>query len=122
MSNVLFENIGGAEAADEAVEIFFARVLTDKTIGHFFNDMDLEGQKEKQKEFFIMVFGGPTKFTHSEMRKVHAHLVRRGLSERHFLAVIQHLQRTLEELKIPPDLIREVRKIAENMHDEVLNL
>ena len=49
-----------------------------------------------------MAFGGPNKYTGLDMRKGHAHLVKRGLDDSHFDAVVENLGATLKELKVPP--------------------
>jgi hemoglobin len=49
-------------------------------------------------------------------------IAERGLNESHFNAVAGHLQATLEELKVPTDLVRQVMAIAAGTHDDVLGL
>ena len=44
-----------------------------------------------------------------------------GLNDSHFDAVVENLATTLQELKVAPDLIQEVAKIAESIRDDVLN-
>jgi hemoglobin len=53
------------------------------------------------------------------MREGHKHL---KLKEEHFQAVARHLKGTLEELKVPANLIAQVMAIAASTHDDVLNL
>ena len=54
------------------------------------------------------------------MRKAHAHLVEKGLNDTHLDAVMEHLTGTLEELKVPKELIDEVAAIAESTRNDVL--
>jgi len=122
MSGSLFEKIGGEGAVNAAVDIFYRKVLTDDSISMFFDDIDMDGQIAKQKSFLTMAFGGPNNYSGKDMRAAHAPLVAKGLNESHFGAVAGHLQATLEELKVPADLVGEVMAIAGSTHDDVLGL
>ena len=118
----LYESLGGEAAVNAAVDIFYRKVLTDEKICHFFDDEDMERQAAKQKAFLTYAFGGPNHYSGKDMRAAHAHLVARGLNEEHFNAVAGHLQSTLQELKVPQNLIDQVMAIAASTHDDVLNL
>lgn len=121
MGNTTFDKLGGEAAVDAAVDIFYRKVLTDDTISHFFDTVDMAAQHAKQKAFLTMAFGGPNNYTGKDMRAGHAHLVAKGLSDVHFDAVAGHLQATLEELSVPAELINEVMAIAASTRDDVLN-
>ncbi len=115
----LYEKLGGKEAIDAAVEIFYQKVLSDDRIKHFFDTVDMDKQRGKQKIFLAYAFGGPLKHDGKDMREAHKHL---DLTEEHFAAVAENLQSTLEQLNVPADLIGEVMAIAASTHDDVLNL
>jgi len=115
----LYNRIGGKDAVNAAVDIFYEKVLADETINHFFNTVDMAVQKQKQKMFLAYAFGAPTKYDGKDMRNAHSHLT---LTEAHFGAVAGHLQATLEQLSVPADVIGEVMAIAGSTHDDVLNL
>lgn len=122
MSKPLFERIGGEVAVNAAVNIFYHKVLTDRSIAHFFNTVDMNSQIAKQKGFLTMAFGGPNAYSGSDMRKAHAPLVTKGLNDSHFTAVADHLVATLQELDVEQELIDEVMAIAGSTHDDVLGL
>ena len=69
------------------------------------------------KQAFLFNFDGPGK----DLRRAHAPLVERGLTDSHFDAVAGHLQATLEELGVARDLTDEVMSIAASTRDDVLN-
>lgn len=115
----LYERIGGKNALEAAVNRFYERVLADERIRHFFDTVDMDGQRKKQKRFLAVVFGAPGKWEGKDMRKAHAHL---DLEEIHFTAVAENLQGALEDLNVPADLIGEVMAIAASTHDDVMNL
>jgi hemoglobin len=120
MSSTLYERIGGEPAVNAAVELFYRKVLGDYRINRFFNNSDMDTQIAKQKAFFTMAFGGPNNYTGKDMRNAHAHLVKMGLNEDHFNAVMEHLGATLVELKVPANLIAEAAAIAEGARNDVL--
>ncbi|MEL6254459.1 MAG: group 1 truncated hemoglobin [Bacteroidota bacterium] len=119
-SSSLFERIGGLEAVDAAVEIFYAKVLADEEIAHFFRWLDMSSQIKKQKAFLAFAFGAPTAYTGRSMREAHAHLVKYGLNDKHFDAVMNHLLSTLREMKVGEGLIKEVERIAGGSRKDVL--
>lgn len=121
MADSLFKRLGGEAAVDAAVDIFYRKVLADDSICGFFDDIDMNEQRTKQKGFLTMAFGGPNKYTGKDLRTAHARLVANGLNDDHFNAVAGHLQATLEELGVPADLIGEVMAIAGSTRDDVLN-
>ena len=120
MSDSLYEKIGGEAAVDAAVDIFYRKVLSDDRINHFFEGVDMDKQAGKQKSFLTFAFGGPNNYTGKDMREGHAHLVKNGLNDTHFDAVVENLGSTLKELNVPDELIQEVANIAETVRDDVL--
>ncbi len=116
----LYERIGGEAAVNAAVELFYRKVLSDYRINRFFGKTDMDAQIAKQRAFFTMAFGGPNTYTGGDMRSVHAHLVKMGLDDSHFDAVMEHLGASLTELNVPADLIGEAAAIAESTRNDVL--
>ena len=45
----LYERIGKQAAVDAAVDLFYVKVLADKRVNHFFDDVNMNKQKKKQK-------------------------------------------------------------------------
>lgn len=120
MSDSLYDQIGGEAAVDAAVELFYRKVLTDHTINRFFDNTNMEEQIAKQKAFLTMAFGGPSNYSGKDMRVGHERLVKMGLNDSHFDAVMGHLGATLTELNVPADLIGQAAAIAESTRVDVL--
>lgn len=116
----LYEKIGGEGAVNAAVDIFYRKVLKDDRIKQFFDGVDMDKQASKQKAFLTMAFGGPHNYTGEDMRKGHAHLVKQGLNDSHFDAVMENLGATLMELNVPGELISQAAAIAESTRKDVL--
>ena len=117
----LYEKLGGADAVNAAVDIFYRKVLTDDRVSRFFEDVDMNKQVAKQKAFLTMVFGGPNSYTGLDMREGHKHLVAMGLDDSHVDAIIELLGGTLKELGVGDEEISQVAAIAESVRDDVLN-
>lgn len=117
----LYERIGGEEAVDAAVDIFYRKVLSDDRVNGFFDDVDMDAQIAKQKGFLTMVFGGPNNYTGKDMREGHKHLVANGLNDSHVDAIVELLGATLKELGVVDADIQEIAGIANSARDDVLN-
>ena len=116
----LYEQIGGEAAVNAAVDIFYRKVLADNRINKFFEGVDMGKQAAKQKAFLTVAFGGPNKYSGKDMRDGHAHLVKKGLNDSHFDAVMENLGATLKELNVPDALIAKAAAIAESTRNDVL--
>ncbi|MFN7925530.1 MAG: group 1 truncated hemoglobin [Bryobacteraceae bacterium] len=117
----LFEQLGGNAAVDAAVDNFYRRVLVDDRVSRFFDGVDMDRQRSKQKAFLTMAFGGPNNYTGKDMRVGHAHLVKMGLNDSHVDAIIELLGATLRDMGVADDLIKQVAAIAESTRNDVLS-
>lgn len=117
----LYEQLGGDVAVNAAVDVFYRKVLADDRISRFFDSVDMDRHAAKQKAFLTMAFGGPNHYTGLDMRKAHAPLLKMGLNDSHFDAVVELLGATLKDLGVPENLIAEVAAIAETTRNDVLN-
>lgn len=117
----LFERIGGKDAVNAAVDLFYDRLLKDPRVNKFFDGTDMARQRAKQKAFMTYAFGGAQNYAGLSMRKAHEGLVKnRGLNDSHFDAVAENLQATLKQLSIPDALIGEVMTIVGSTRNDVL--
>jgi hemoglobin len=115
----LFEKIGGMNAVNAAVDIFYTKVLEDETIKHFFKFTEMKSQAGKQKAFLAYAFGAPLAYTGKSLREAHSGM---NLTEAHFNAVASHLIATLKELNVAQNLIDEVVAIVMTTKNDLLGL
>lgn len=115
----IFEQVGGIDAVNAAVDIFYDKVLADDRIKDFFASIDMDKQRQKQKKFFMMLFKGTADDADDYMRRAHQHL---SLNDEHFIAVAENLEATLRELGVPDNLVTEIMTAAAGLHDAVLNI
>ena len=118
--STFFEKIGGKDAVNAAVDVFYKKVLADDRINKFFDGIDMDAQRRKQVMFLTFAFGGPNNYDGRNMRDAHAALVEQGLNDSHFDAVVENLGATLKELGVPDELIQEAAAIAETTRNDVL--
>ncbi len=114
----VYAKIGGKAAVDASIDLFYKKILADDRVNHFFEDVNMKRQIRKQKEFVAAALGGPEPWTGKDLRKAHQHL---DLTEKDFGIIAEHLQKTLEELKVKPELVADVMKIVGSTKDAVLN-
>jgi len=119
MSETLFDKIGGMDAVNAAVDIFYTKVLVDDRIKHYFETTDMDKQRNKQKAFLAFAFGGPVQYDGLDMRKAHEGM---NLTEEHFGAVAENLVNTLKELNVAQEHIDEVVTVALSVKDDVLGV
>lgn len=117
----LYKRLGGAPAIKAAVDVFYGKVLADDRIRQFFDGVDMERQRAKQRGFLTMVTGGPNGYSGQNMRDGHRHLVARGLNDSHVDAVIENLAATLRELGVSEADIAQVGALANSVRDDVLD-
>lgn len=109
----LFEQLGGAPAIDAAVDKFYARVLQDDRVNHFFANTDMKQQRMHQKAFLTYAFGGSDRYDGRQMRAAHKNLVENhGLKGEHFDAIAEDLMLTLEEMGVSEEMRSQVADIA----------
>jgi hemoglobin len=116
----IYEQLGGEAAVDAAVDIFYRKMLLDDRVASFFETVDMDRQRAKQKAFLTMVFGGPNAYTGRDMRTAHAGMVQRGLSDLHVDVVIEHLGATLKELGAGDEQVAAVAALANSVRGDVL--
>ena len=117
----LYEEIGGRDAVNAAVDLFYTKVFADPLLVPFFEGVDRPRQIAKQKAFLTYAFGGAPNYSGKSMREAHKAAVEKGLSDKHFDAVAGHLLATLKELNVPQGLVDQVMTIAAGTRNDVLN-
>ncbi|WP_139559764.1 globin domain-containing protein [Methylotetracoccus oryzae] len=118
----LYDRIGGDKAMEVLVDDFYRRVLKDDFVGRFFEDVDMEAQRLKQKSFLAMAFGGPYPYSGKDLRSVHKRLIDElGLTDAHFDRVLQHFRDTVIAAQLPEPEVNGLCEILEGFRDDVMN-
>jgi hemoglobin len=115
----IYDKLGGKEAIQAAVDIFYAKILADDSINGFFKNTDMKEQRSKQMLFMCYALGGPQSWKGKNMYEAHKAL---NLKEEHFNAVAGHFIATLKELNVPQDVIDEAVAVVASTKNQVLGL
>ena len=116
----LFDRIGGEEAIAKVVDCLYDKVLNDDRVNDFLKDTNMIRQKRVQKEFLTHLFGGSKEYSGREMRRAHRSVVDDGLNDSHFDIMMQLLEDSLKESKVPEAEIAEATVIVNEQRDDVL--
>ncbi|WP_339860575.1 group 1 truncated hemoglobin [Paremcibacter congregatus] len=117
----LYTQIGGEPAVDAAVDIFYDKINSEKSLDPFFADIDMPQQRGKMKKFLTLLMTGKAENSGEYMRRSHQNLGQKGINDTHFDTVGNLLKETLEELSVPGDFIGQILGAVESLRDPVLN-
>jgi truncated hemoglobin YjbI len=121
VASVFYTTLGGEEAVNKAVDLFYNKVLADPRVNYFFEGIDMATQRRMQKGFMNFALGGDQAYTGRDLKAAHARLVtEKGLSDMHFDIILQHFRESLEELGVSQDMINMAVKVAESVREDVL--
>lgn len=121
MERTLYERLGGEMAIMAVANKLYEKLLDDPLVAHFFRDLDMERQVQKQIAYLSWAFGAEQRYAFRPLREAHQKLVReRGLNDSHFDRVAFHLRRALEELEVEPALIDETLCRVASTRSQVL--
>lgn len=115
----LYERLG-EEAIDTAVDYLYREALADNHISRFFEDVDLDKLRYKQKMFLTMALGGPNKYTGLDLRRAHSPLLKWGLDDTHFDRVLEILRDALRHIQVSEEDIEAAIRNLEPLRNDVL--
>jgi hemoglobin len=118
----LYELLGGEAAIQGATVRFYEKVMADPSLKPYFKGLSMEAQTKKFIGFMTMAMGGPHDYKGADLRTAHERLVRDGMGDPHFEAVLVHLESTLVELGVDPDLIEQTLELIASTRGDVLSL
>jgi hemoglobin len=114
----LYNRLGGEQVFHDAVDQFYARVLSDASLTAFFRGIDMAALKAHQASFLIQALGGPAQYGGKDMRMAHSNL---KIQKRHFYAVADHLINALYAMGVNEETIGEVVDRLEPLSREIVN-
>lgn len=114
----IYDRVGGQDAIAMAVELFYAKVVTDPRVSKYFENIKLSFLRRHQEDFLAYAFGGPSNYNGRSLRDAHRRL---DISEHEFDIVANHLESTLVTMKVDPDLINDIMNIVATTKNDVLD-
>jgi len=116
----LFERVGGQNAIDTLIDNFFDKVLVDERVKIFFEGVDTERLRNKEKPYWAFTLGGESQYTGKTLEEAHRPLLDKGLEGKHFEAMVEILNAALGEMDNPKELAKEIFQTALLKRDEIL--
>ncbi|KAL4427204.1 hypothetical protein ABPG74_013408 [Tetrahymena malaccensis] len=117
-STSIYDQIGGEKAMEQAVEIFYKKMLEDPKVSSFFKPIDMNKQKQMQKAFLTMALGGPKEYKGRNMKDAHSNL---NLTDEHFDVTVGHLIGTLKQLNVDDKIIKQIGVQIEPLRKDIVS-
>jgi hemoglobin len=118
MEQTLFEKIGGEEAIAKVVDYFYDElVLKDPMVNHFFENTDMERQRQHQTKFISFALGGPNQYSGASMAKAHEGM---NLQPEHFNSIAKHLHDALAHFGVSEADIDTALTNVASLKDDIL--
>lgn len=108
----LYEQLGGSQTIDTAVDLFFLKAMEDDAISPFFRWTHMRQEWDKPKAYLVYVIGGPSIYDKQAIEEIHTHLRSYTLSVEQWEAILTYMKETLSELGISQELVDQVQEIA----------
>jgi truncated hemoglobin YjbI len=110
-----------AEVIDAVVDFLYRKAIEDKHVNRFFEDIDLDRLRHRQKVFLMMALSGPPDdSTKARMRNSHAHLLKWELDDSHFDRILEHVAEGLRACQVDEEVIAAAAHNLEGFRDDVL--
>jgi len=113
----IFEQIGGADTLDRAVDIVYDRVLEDPSLSRYLAGVDVAQLRQHQREFMTAALGGPDTYSGHSMALAHRGL---GITDAAFDAFVGHLSAALKELGVSGSTFGELVETLSPLREEIV--
>jgi hemoglobin len=117
----LYDRLGGSAGVHAVVEALYVRLLEDPEIALFFEGVDIDSMKRRQRVYMCQLFGGPMLTEAPDLSAVHAHLVAgQGLDDSHYDKFLECLGKALIGLNVQIHLAAEIETQMESLRPIIL--
>lgn len=113
-----FKAFGEKKGLVVLVDDLMAEFLTDKRMKPFFKNSDHKRVKEKLVEQFCKELDGPCEYTGQSMYRAHKG---HSIKENHFYALVEVLQKVMNQRKIPNWAQNKLLARLAVMHKDIIN-
>jgi hemoglobin len=114
----LYERLGGEAAISSVVDNFYVYMLADEITASFFANTDMAKQRQSQKAFITLVTGGPNNYHGTDMKKAHNKF---KITKVAFDKTWSNLYKSLNDHKVPQNLIDELKEVFYSVESDVVN-
>ena len=117
----LFERLGGGDAVSAVVDAFYDKITADNKYNDVFKSVNVTVLRGMMKKFLTQATGGPQLYDGKNMRDAHKNVYKSGYpTEEVFNAIVDVLVQTLQDFKVPDNLIGELGAIVGSVKADVL--
>lgn len=113
----LYNRLGGRQALQTLIDLFYYKVLLDPELKKKFTGADMMTLKQHQVEFMASILGGAQKYPLSRLRKAHQKL---HITDAQFDAICRHLESAMKEMGMEQEVVEEVLAILYPLHDDIV--
>ena len=118
MHATLLSRLGGRDAIEAVVALFYQRVLEDSELVPFFRGVSMTRLQQLQADLFCSALGGPP-WKGRDLKSVHAGL---RIHDHHFDRVAIRLQVALEEAKVSGPRIRHILELVGTLRGQIVTV
>lgn len=115
----LYEQLGGKESIRMVMDDFVVRLKADPRIGDQFAATNAERLASQLTDQVCEATGGPCKYEGLDMKAAHAGMT---ITKAHFNALVEVLQTSMNQYKVPFDVQLEVLSMLAPMHRDVITV
>ena len=105
INQALFHQLGGYALLEEAVDLFYEKILSDGRINYFFGSNDTRMQHAQMKSFLAKTFGVAALYGNFEIDLDPSPLNRHGMTTDHFVIAVNHLTQSFLDLGVEAALV-----------------
>lgn len=113
----LYEKLGGDTGVTSIVKGTLEYTLDDPRIAHTFSESNVPRVEKLLVEQICELTDGPCTYTGRDMKKTHRGL---ELTSMHFNALVENLQKAMDDSKVPFRTQNKLLAILAPMHDDVI--
>ncbi len=103
----LFDKVG-RDVIAKAIEEFYKKVLSDSEVKHFYEELDIQKQINRQRAFLIHLFGGPTKYAGKDVDLIPTGFVEKGINDSQIEIITNHFSESFKELDVKQKVVNEI--------------
>lgn len=115
----LYEQLGGKESIRMVMDDFVVRLKADPRIGDQFAATNADRLASQLTDQVCEATGGPCKYVGLDMKAAHAGMT---ITKAHFNALVEVLQTSMNQYKVPFDVQLEVLSMLAPMHRDVITV
>ncbi|GAB6047874.1 hypothetical protein JCM19379_17010 [Methyloparacoccus murrellii] len=114
----LREQLGGDEAIQNAVDILTDKLMSDPRINYFLFGVSRADQGAKHKSFLTVALRGDDEAGEApDLREAFAQFFDKGLRDRHFDVILDHLRDTFRQMEVADELSEAALNASRNIRE-----